>query len=244
MKAKDLNQALNDVDFAYLMEVDTPEKENQTMKYKKRIRYYFLAAALIGLLSITVYAVELLNIQSYQSGKSKQFQTYSQINQAIAHAELQAEIPEEFSNGFRFQSAEVQEVDAMDEQGERVLTLKELIVYYQNQEKKNLILRVMKDLEGLPEDERTPTASKTLEEVELNYYRDLYKFVPEDYQLSEAEQEWANQPGHYVSYGADEVREQTVNFLIWTERDLKYSILGWNTVEPEILFAMAEEMID
>ena len=243
MKAKDLNQALNDVDFVYLMEVDTPEKENQTMKTKKRIRYFFLVAALVGLLSVTVYAAELLNIQSYQSGKSKIFQKYSEINQAAARAELQAEIPEAFASGFRFQSAEVQEVDAMDEHGERVLTLKELIVYYQNQQGKNLVLRVMEDLEGLPQDERTPTAAKTLGEVELNYYRDLYKFVPEDYQLSEAEKEWANEPGHYVSYGADEVQEMTATFLIWTERDLKYSILDWNTVEPEILFAMAEEMI-
>ena len=45
MKATDLNQAFNDVDCAYLLEVDAPEKENQTMKNKKRAFYIFLAAA-------------------------------------------------------------------------------------------------------------------------------------------------------------------------------------------------------
>ena len=56
MKAMDLNQAFNDVDDAYLMEVDAPDKESQTMKNKKRTSYIFLAAALICLLSITAYA--------------------------------------------------------------------------------------------------------------------------------------------------------------------------------------------
>ena len=45
MKATDLNQAFDYVEDAYLAEVDAPEKENQTMKSKKRIRYLVLAAA-------------------------------------------------------------------------------------------------------------------------------------------------------------------------------------------------------
>lgn len=243
MNAKDLNQAFNNVDCAYLMEADAPEKENPTMKNKKRIRNIFLAAALICLLSITVYAAELLNIQSYQSRESTIFKEYSEIDKALAQAELEAEIPEVFANGFRFQSAEVQNVDAMDENGEQVLTLKELVLYYKNEQGQNLALRLVADLEGLPRDERTPAREKTVGGVALSYYQDIYRFVPEDYQLSEAEKEWADQPGHYVSYGSDEVREQTATFLLWTENGIKYSILDWNTVEPDALFAMAEELI-
>ena len=106
-----------------------------------------------------------------------------------------------------------------------------------------LALRASLNLEGLPRDDRTPTSTKTVGDVELNFYRDEYKFVPEDYQLSQEEKEWASQPGHYVSYGSDEVRERVTTFLLWTENDINYSILDWNTVEPEALFAMAEEMI-
>ena len=63
MKATDLNRALNYVDDAYLMEADTPDKEIKTMKTKKRTLRILIAAALIGLLSITAYAAELLPIR-------------------------------------------------------------------------------------------------------------------------------------------------------------------------------------
>lgn len=245
MKATDLNQAFDYVDDAYLAEVDAPEKENQTMKSKKRIRYLVLAAALICLLSITVYAAELLNIHSYYSGSSKIYQKYNQLNQAYARVGFRAAIPEAFANGFRFHNAEVQDVNAMDENGEQVLTFKELIVYYKDEQGQMLALRLLEDLEELPKDERTPASTKTVDGVELKFYQDIYRFVPEDYQLSEEEKEWADQPGHYVSYGADEVQEKIATFLLWTENGINYSImnLGFDAFEADTLFMMAEEMI-
>ena len=243
MKATDLNQAFNYVEDAYLMEVDTPDKENQTMKSKK-IRYIFLAAALICLLSITAYAAGLLNIQSYQSGSSNIFDKYSEINKALAQAGLQADIPESFATGFRFQSAKVQDVDAMDENGEQVLTFKELIAYYKDEQGRMLALCLRGNLEELPKDERTPAGEKTVGAVELKFYQDIYRFVPEDYQLSEEETKWADQPGHYVSYGADEVQEKIASFLLWAENGINYSLmnLGFDAFEADTLFMMAEEM--
>lgn len=245
MKATDLNQAFNYVEDAYLMEVDAPDKENQTMKSKRRTRIFILAAALICLLSITAYAAGLLNIQSYQSGSSNIFVKYSEINKALAQAGLQADIPERFATGFRFQSAKVQDVDAMDENGEQVLTFKELIVYYKDEQGQMLALRLREDLEELPKDDRAPASTKTVGAVELKFYQDIYRFVPEDYQLSEEETKWADQPGHYVSYGADEVQEKIASFLLWTENGINYSLmnLGFDAFEADTLFMMAEEMI-
>ena len=245
MKATDLNQAFNYVDQAYLMEADTPEKENQNMINKKRTFYIFLAAALICLMSITAYAADLLNIQSYFSGSSKIYDEYSDIGHALAQVGLHAEIPEVFTNGFRFHSAEVQDVNAMDENGEQVLTFKELIVYYKDEQGQMLALRLREDLEELPKDDRAPASTKTVGAVELKFYQDIYRFVPEDYQLSQEEKEWANQPGHYVSYGADEVQEKIASFLFWTENGINYSLmnLGFDAFEADTLFMMAEEMI-
>lgn len=215
------------------------------MKNKKRAFYIFLAAALICLMSITAYAAGLLNIHSYQSGDSKTYQKYSDLDRAYAQAGFQAAIPESFANGFQFQSAEVQEVEALDENNKLVTTLQELISYYKNEQGQMLALRASLNLEGLPRDERTPASTKTVGGVELSFYQDIYRFVPEDYQLSAEEKEWADQPGHYVSYGADEVQEKIASFLLWTENDINYSImnLGWEAFEADTLFMMAEEMI-
>ena len=91
MKATDLNRALNYVDDAYLMEADTPykvieteSKEIKPMKTQKRAFRILLAAALIGVLSITAYAAEMLPIHKLESGKTKHYESYSDVDRAIA----------------------------------------------------------------------------------------------------------------------------------------------------------------
>lgn len=87
MKATDLNRALNYVDDAYLMEADTPykvieteSKEIKPMKTQKRAFRILLAAALIGVLSITAYAAEMLPIHKLESGKTKHYESYSDVD--------------------------------------------------------------------------------------------------------------------------------------------------------------------
>ena len=102
MKATDLNRALNYVDDAYLMEADTPDKEIKTMKTKKRAIRILIAAALIGLLTVTAYAAEMLPIHKLESGKTKHYESYSDVDRAIAQVGLEVSVPEKFENGFRF----------------------------------------------------------------------------------------------------------------------------------------------
>lgn len=243
MKATDLNRALNYVDDAYLMEADTPDKEIKTMKTKKRTLRILIAAALIGLLSITAYAAELLPIRSLESGECKYYENYSDMNRAIAETGIRLDIPEEFQNGFRFQSVEVSETKGKDENGDLVLSFQKLGVYYENELGQILVLSASPKLEELPKTKSIPTTQKTVGEIGLNYYLDHYKIVPDDYKLSEAEEEWAKQPNNYVTYGSDTVQERDVAFLCWTENDIYYFFYDMNGMNPEDLFAMAEEMI-
>lgn len=81
MKATDLNRALNYVDDAYLMEVDTPykvieteSKEIKPMKTQKRAFRILLAAALIGVLSLRPTPAEMLPIHKLESGKTKHYE--------------------------------------------------------------------------------------------------------------------------------------------------------------------------
>ena len=87
------------------------------MKNKKRTVRILAAAAMISLLSVTAYAAEVLHIRSLESGRSEHFETYSDMDRAIAKAGLQTTIPDKFENGFRFQGGEVQEVEAKDDSG-------------------------------------------------------------------------------------------------------------------------------
>lgn len=243
MKATDLNRALNYVDDAYLMEADTPDKEIKTMKTKKRAIRILIAAALISLLTVTAYAAELLPIHSLESGKTRYYKKYSDMNRVIAQVGLQLDAPEAFENGFQFQGVEVIETKGKDENGKQLLSFQQLDIYYKNQLGQELVLSAGPKLKELGETERASSIQRMVEGVAVNYRLDHYKFVPGDYKLSEAEEEWAKQPNNYVSYGSDTVQEQDIAFLCWTENDIYYYFYGRNGMNPEDLFAMAEEMI-
>lgn len=245
MKATDLNQALNYVDDVYLRELDTPEKELRTMKNRKKTVAILIAAAMISLLSMTAYAAEVLNIFSLESGRSKYYERYSDAGQAMKRAGLELDIPEQFANGFQFQRVEVQEVKGRDENGKKVLTFQELNVHYNNSAGQRLLLCIHPHMDEIEKTKSIPAERKTMDGIEMRYYLDHYRFVPADYELSEEELEWSEQPGNYVSYGSDEVRESDVAFLQWTKGDVTYFFMDHiAVVSPDTLFAMAEEMIN
>ena len=106
MNAKDLNNALNGIEDAYLQEVDTLDKEIVTMNVKKRTLRILIAAALICLLSASAYAAEQLRVTSLLSGKSVSSENYSDVRTAEKRTGLKANVPEQFQNGFYFQKVE------------------------------------------------------------------------------------------------------------------------------------------
>ena len=132
-----------------------------------------------------------------------------------------------------------------DGNGNQVLTFMDLRVNYENSQGQQVGFYAIPNLgDAVTEDERIPIASKAIGEITLNYYVDHYIFVPEGYKLSEEEQEWAQQPGNYISFGADAVEEQAFASMTWITPDSKFSFTEMGTsIAPDVLFAMAEEII-
>lgn len=244
MNAKDLNNALNGIEDAYLQEVDTPDKEIVTMNVKKRTLRILIAAALICLLSASAYAAEQLRVTSLLSGKSVSSENYSDVRTAEKRTGLKANVPEQFQNGFRFQKVETEEGIGADDSGNQVLTYWELKVNYANDRGQSVSFVVHENLGELPQSERVPTEQRTIGGLEVTYCVDHYKLVPENYQLSEEEEQWARQPGNFISYGADTVVETSFANLSWETEDGAYALLDWRAaLDADTLFAMAEEII-
>ena len=156
---------------------------------------------------------------------------------------IEVSVPEEFENGFRFQGVDVGQTIGKDARDEEVLTYRELSVSYENPQGQELTLLIRADMKEVSETESIPSISRTVDTIAARYYLDHYKFVPEGYKLSEAEQAWAKQPGNYVSYGADAIEEKDIAFLCWTEDGICYSLLDQNILNPDTLFAMAGDLI-
>ena len=245
MKATELAKAFNEIDDAYLAELDTSEKERITMKNRKKFSRILIAAAVICLLSITAFAAEQARIHSFTSRNQEYRESYSALAQAMENAGFRLTLPEEFESGFRFRQVRTGETQCDDDDGNHVLTYKDVSVDYENDQGQQLDFYAIPNLgDAVEEDTRTPVTSKTVGGITLNYFVEHYKFVPEDYELSEADKEWMQQPGNYLSYGADNVVEETFAALSWATDEGKFSFMDMTaSINPDVLFAMAEEII-
>ena len=243
MKATELAKAFNEIDDAYLAELDTSEKERITMKNRKKFSRILVAAAVICLLSITAFAAEQARVNSLVIKDKAYNENYEVLKREMEKSGLDVNLPEQFTTGFRFQEVRTGEVEGTDDAGNLVMSFRELTAYYRNDNGQQVSLRMQPNLaeEG---DNRTPTATKTVGGVTVNYYVDHYKFVPDGYEPSEEEQQWMQQPGNYLSYGSDEVVESAFAFLNWKTAENDFSIADMTAaINPDVLFAMAEEII-
>ena len=99
-------------------------------------------------------------------------------------------------------------------------------------------------MEELTDSESPVAQTAQIGGVTVSYHLDHYKFVPPDYQLSEAEKQWEAIPGNYISYGSEAVKETDVAFLCWEKDGIRYSLMDSGAkVTSQTLFAMAAELM-
>lgn len=243
MNVTDLNRALNQVDDAYLLELEKPEKEKLTMKNRKRILRSLAVAAMIALLSLTAYATDFLHIRSLESGRSKSYTNYSQIERAVAQAGLDLKTPQ-ILGSFTFQKAEIQEVVGRDENGKKALTFQELNVSYQDAAGTEVELTAYPNQPGVSLSNRAADQVRNVNGVTLEYRLDHYLFVPADYTPTQEEDQWAQQPGNYVSYGSDTKVTQDVAFLSWENAGSSCFLMNSGAhLDANTLFTLAEGLL-
>lgn len=214
------------------------------MKKTKTITRIFLIAAVIAMLAVSVYAADMLYVKSLLSAGSETYSDYTQVKKAMRQAGFKMDIQERFETGYAFELIRVQNTDALDESGSKVFSYKNLSAQYRNEDGKRLVLFGTLDLDELPTTPHTDGVTREIGGITVTYWQDHYKMVPEDYELTEEDKVWMEQPGNFLSYGSDEMEETAVGFLNWMKDGIRYNIMDPRGAErPEILFAMAEELI-
>lgn len=200
------------------------------------------AAALMALLTTTVYAAEVLDIKTLVSnGGSRMYKT---VQQAEEKAGFEMDDLDVFSNGYRFAGAYVGETRALDEQDKVRLTYNEINVELKNAIGDELDLIAHEARDEIPASDTAPSQVRTLGEIRLEYRLHHYKFVPADYELTESDKSMLQKPGYYISYGSESIEENDVAFLNWEKDGICYTLMDSDGSETaESLFAMAEELI-
>ena len=241
MKQEFLMNAMADIDETYVREAEkAPTARKRKLPWKMLV-----AAALIPLLTITAYASDVLNIRTLVSGMTHYTSSqFEDMDKVMEKAGFEMDVKESFSSGFTFEKAYVEDTRGLDENDREVLKYREVQVNYRNADGIRLCLFAHPDMEELTDSESPVAQSAQIGGVTVSYYLDHYKFVPVNYELTDAEKQWQEIPGNYISYGTDAVEDTDVGFACWEKDGVRYSIMDSGAkVSPQTLFAMAAELM-
>ena len=241
MKQEFLLNAMADIDETYVREAEkAPTARKRKLPWKMLV-----AAALIPLLTITAYAADVLNIRSLVSGMTHYTSSqFSDMDKVMDKAGFRMDVKESFTSGFTFDKVYVEDTRGLDENDREVLKYREVQVNYRNADGVRLCLFANPDIEEITDSESPVAQTAQIGGVTVSYHLDHYKFVPPDYQLSEAEKQWQEIPGNYISYGSEAVKDTDVAFLCWQKDGIRYSFMDSGAkVTPQTLFAMAKELM-
>lgn len=218
-------------------------KEESHMK-KSMIKKVVIAAAAMCLL-VPVVAVAGGRIASYQStiNVNDTIKSYAQlVKTAPGKLGFTPATVENFRNGFTFSQGYISDIQCDDGESNKVGSFPELSMEYHNGSR-SVTFTASRPLGDMTNP--APDATKIHEGVTINYKLDHYKFVPEDYQLTNEDQKRIDSGDLFVSYGADRVELSDIPHVSWNQDGTAYLILatGGSDVSQADLMEMAQEVI-
>lgn len=186
-------------------------------------------------------AGRIVGIESHSSWKEAVNQ-YSEAQKMGEELNLTLQIPENFSNGYTFQSALPVHASGQDEEGNAVKEWTGMNLIYQKEGQPDLTI----DMEQMQESEGYGVGDETFEYngIRLVYSKEHYRFVPPEYQVSEEEQAQMDAGELIISYGSPEVQDSEIQSLNWQADGISYGLMIFDsTITPAELVQMAEEII-
>lgn len=201
-----------------------------------------VAAAVCVLGSITAVAAGKITQVTSQSSPLDEF-PYSQLGKEEKKLGLRTKAPEAFSNGYRFDTGVPVARSGKDQDGNVMEKGEDLALTYKKDGQPDVDLYVQNA--GTYEEERKPAEVLDHNGITLGYNSDEYLFVPEDYQVSAAEQAKEDAGKLFISYGTDQVEHKVIQSVSWKDNGLSYNIQTFdNSMSAEDMAQMAGEVID
>jgi len=217
-------------------------KEESGMK-KWSTRNIIIAAAAICMLStVTGIAAGKAAYTSAASSHKDRF-AYGKLKDMEQKVGFATKAPETFSNGYTFEYGVPVFNKEMDEEENVIRTAESLGLTYKKDGMPDITIDIQSS--GFYDGETPADETFSHGEITLGYSCDNYRFVPEDYQISQEEQALADAGDLYVSYGSSQVEDSRIQFVSWTDGEVHYTMMARdNAMTAEELVQMAGEIID
>lgn len=229
-------------------EINDKERENFSMNNISNIRRVkpVVIVALVLILSVaTVFAAsQVTSLVSTSTDTFDKFPTAKQVEKAVNYV---PDYVENFSNGFYFKNASINNTAALDADDNKVNESKGINFFYtRDNAQKNQMLTLNTNFEGPGMTGGLGQNEEVIKEADLDliYSQVTLKVVPESYTPTEEENKLMEQGKLWVSSGADEIETSNLQYVRWTRDGIIYNLTdnGYNLEKDEIL-GMAKEVL-
>lgn len=217
-------------------------KEEKRMKLQKK-KTIIVAAIACMLVGTTAFAAS--HIASYRSWSSPKDAITNYDDAMKKSEELGAKltIPETFSNGYTFDSANTMGVEGLDENDHVMVTSTDFTTEYKKENCPEINLFI-NEMHEAPE-ENYAIDSRKIGDVVVYFNQATYKFVPTSYEWTKEDDEAIKDPHYEISWGSEEVEIESYNGVTFAKDGKYYNMFAWDCdMTADEWYQMAEEILE
>lgn len=211
---------------------------------KRKVILIAAALCLIGS-AAAVAAGKVAGWTSHTYSNRPDFVSLKELDQAEEAMGFSIQAVEKFTNGYQFDKGFIIDVQEHDSNGTVLGSFPETSLEYRNGA--NWVgLSVYPAYKKTETEKHGEIVTIPYGDITLTYTKDIYKFVPPDYQVTPEEEALIEQGKLYVSYGTDAVEIREMTAISWYAGEASYLLMpyGDTPVPQEELVQMAKEIID
>lgn len=174
---------------------------------------------------------------------------FEDLEKAEERAGYRIDAVEAFSNGYKMKSINIKSLSIQNEAGQKEEEQKEIEIYYEKPNSEKIWLSAHKLFAGVnPETEcNASDADKIMQcgDVTLMFQKTKYKFVPVDYELTEADEKALESGEMEISCGTVQVEKNEAYSVSWLKDAVVYNLGGFDLgLTADEMLGMAAEIVE
>lgn len=250
--------------------VDVPENMFKKIEYQiknqkgemdmnKKLKLKKVAIVVAACMAIAGTAIASQKISSWTSvssdiskdSKVEDFESVQKLEEKLGYS---PKYTKSLPNGFEFKSASISTSNGKDADGNLVTQSNRLSIYYdrENRNENEYLSFSISNINKSIFNQDLEYSAKTHKSIQYNnltlYYNETkYKFVPEDYELTEQDKKDMEAQVLQISVGSEEIEYSTIQSIQWYDDDnqISYLLMGSDTeLTQEQMVEMAKTIID
>lgn len=217
------------------------QEDNSMRHMNKKKLVVMVAAACLLVSGITVFAGRTMSIRVGGSSVPE-YTEYADLGKAEEQVGYTVDCVEQFANGYSFADININELEAYDEEDNKLYTTPTMQIGY-TKDGSDIDLYIQPKIEELAMPKEAD-ASRDCDGVHVRFDEYTYKFVPASYELTQEDIENKQKDNYMISYGSDEVEIKKSMDVRWEKDGILYELLGFDLeLTGEEMLDMAEEII-